>query len=529
MINSMQDASRLETKPITVNWVAMVVLTMGAAVIGMTGTMLCLGRPQWLLWIAFGTALLATLYAIKTASVVKTHTTFAPRAADFTWAGVGAIAIWARLGFQVLVVFILVWCFVRALVWAAGFLANLTHWFQPPGQEWAVWIALAVSLLLGLLPFIADCARQSVKHVKDQLYPNAAGIRSAFHNEQWTTQRLWLFALLGVILVGVSLALELVWATPGWLVWMLYACFQILMLYVPLSAYRESSMPPRPAPNVLAAVQKLVEVSGFHSVEQIPTGNPEIDPFLVNLDFLVHDDSRTLAIDIKTRSATEDLVLSSELSPFGKTIGWNSTLSFKTTRSSADWQGECGFGFGIVIKKGNDDSNSGAEDREIQSPSQIEPTPASSESLAQPNIEEARTADSDLQVKPADSVSTEDTSSIADEAEAENTEDASDFADPIAISRLSLATSVCRHNHRVVGLPTDEVESLLILVDLIPSENTRALSSELGVRIVEISSDDVAEINSTKRTDMLEQRSASILWPLNPPVIEFRDPAGVDA
>lgn len=449
----------------------LVLLTSLAAVMGLSGVILAVARPnQWLLLalIGVGAAILTTLHAIR--DKAETLSTNEPSTHEFLLAGIGSVAIWASVGLHAW----LIYSIAFVVVWILGFPAS---WIGFQVQAWADPVALGASLLLAILPFAVDACRLSLAHMNEQLFPNAAGVQSAFYEQPEQEQRSWRVRAVVVTLVAVAGVLALIW-TPSGLFSMilrfgLYTTLQFAVFIIAWQAYAASALPAPPDPDTLEAVRKLAEAVGYHTVPQIMTGDPAIDPLLVYLDLVAFSDPKTfhdepsLAIDIRTKPVPTNIALTSSLTfrlPFRSKTPYNFTYSLGRQSKAA---------------VGNGNAN-------VEIESTVNFSWPTREKGKAPALEKEQETEADK------------------ETETETTPAEIDYD---AVSGLHRAAWICGSDPKVqmkLRLPASEVEPRLVLVGVELSEKARALSEQLNFEVTRLSSERIREILATESITSLQ-------------------------
>jgi hypothetical protein len=165
--------------------------------------------------------------------------------------------------------------------------------------EWIVWAAFAViagPLWLGVVVITGQS-------LKKNLYPDVAGVRSRYH-ELAGHRRFFVIVIFGLAVPVGAIAFLL---TAGIASWLRILLGVLLLVYLAIVS-ATASPPSEPAmtgtftPSALLALWAAF-VEGGYDVFSPRTGDPEIDPLLVEIDLFARRAGRGLVVQIKQREA----------------------------------------------------------------------------------------------------------------------------------------------------------------------------------------------------------------------------------
>lgn len=289
---------------VRVNKLALLLLTWLGVIVGLAPVALFLGRPRLLLYIAGASALSAVFYGLLLQESAETSATSSPSAVEFLLGGLSAVYLPAAGGIVSLVVY---WV-VYGAAWLVGVLIG---WFRLEAQVVPQSIAYYPTVVLAVLFGVGSGV--GVGQLRRQLYPDIAGVKSAFYDLiSRGRRRLWTTA--AALVSGVALALLLVRETTG--TWP-YILLQVHLCILSLPLSIAGGVPSRTT-SAIRAIEKLLTAAGYHTVLAPRTGDAAIDPLLANVDLIAHDDERAFVVQVKTR----------ELSP--SRVDWTAASSLQT-------------------------------------------------------------------------------------------------------------------------------------------------------------------------------------------------------
>lgn len=288
-------ASDNQTKVVKVNRVAASVLALVGALIGLAPGIVHLGRPFVSLYFAAGALLLAIIYCVRKRSAERdtVRATNSPLMSEFLLAGLGAVFPFAFLSFVWLILYPVLYWLLRAV-------QALTGWPVNAGGITFYVTASLVSLIAIVLLLNA------FERIISQLYPNAAGVDSAFRTAV-TARRKRLFVMLSVValilLVLPTIAVFLfAGAPPPWF----YIYLNLCLIILSAGPFNAQSATATTSPEAAIAVGKLLEAVGYQVTVYPRLGDEEVDPLLVYLDIIAYSPGRALAIKLRTpKSSTE--------------------------------------------------------------------------------------------------------------------------------------------------------------------------------------------------------------------------------
>jgi hypothetical protein len=293
------------TRSIRVNRLALVLLTIIGVNVGLVPVVLFLGRPRLLLYVA-AASVLGTVFAflLLQSGRPTPSATSSPRLLEFLLGGLSAVYLPAAGGFFSLVVYWLVY----GGAWLVGL---LLRWFGLEAQVIPDSIAYYPTAVLAVLLGLGS--GWGIEHLQQQLYPDVAGVRSAFYDLIFRGRRRLVGCTAGAVLFfGAALAFFLARGVSGRWPFML---LQGYLLIVSMSLYLVGETPARPS-SATDAVESMFRAAGYDITVSPRTGDGAIDPLLANVDLLAHREGRAFAVQVKTQSV--DWTAASSL----QTAGW---------------------------------------------------------------------------------------------------------------------------------------------------------------------------------------------------------------
>lgn len=276
------------TAPVSVNRAAVVLTIALATAVGMLPWVLVIGRPTLV-------ALFALLAAILGALPLRNYQTFAhrrPTFMEYALGGGGVLlqpAVASLLG-------ILTFLFVR---WSSGMSNRLfgrMGWdlhLSPRTVAYGVSLVVVLIMLLGIVSWAKNLIRQ--------LYPQTAGVPSAFYELVHGRQRrtlLWALAGLLVLLLvewGAAFLLPNAVRSTGW---NLGLAFLLVLISSPLAELGEGTVSEERGRTV-DALAKLLEHAGYQVTPSPRTGRAELDPLLTNVELFAESPTARYAIEIR--------------------------------------------------------------------------------------------------------------------------------------------------------------------------------------------------------------------------------------
>jgi hypothetical protein len=284
------------TGKVTANrWVLATLTVTAGVVVGLAPVLIATNGAYLLPYFSGGMIVVAAFYfAFIKLSGRKFHTTATNPLTflELLLAGLSTVSAWALSGF--------IWFIFYQLFKLIGWLSVRVGLFGAFNYDAiAFWGTLFFAILFGTGVFVS-----SLYGMISKLYPNTAGVRSAFYDLA-TRRRRWLvyYLLLGVAfpaLVGLTAYLTTARPPGTW-----FYIFLQLYLFIVTSGLSTGPQPGQlnkdSAAPAVEAVVKLLNSLGYKIMPQPKIGDQELDPFLVNLDLLAYNDQRAIAIEIKTQ------------------------------------------------------------------------------------------------------------------------------------------------------------------------------------------------------------------------------------
>lgn len=276
------------TPPVPVNRAAIVLTVALATAVGMLPWVLVIGRPLFVV-------LFALLAAILGALPLRAYQTYAhrrPTFMEYALGGGGVLlqpAVASLLG-------IFAFVFVR---WASGLSNRL---FDRLGWELSVpprTAALNVSLVIVLIMLLGLVSW--AKNLTRQLYPQTAGVPSAFYELVHGRQRrrlLWILAGLLVLLLVEGAAAFLLPDAVRSFGWNLALAILLVFIASPLAELGEGTVSEERG-RALDALAKLFEHVGYEVTLSPRTGRAELDPLLTNCELYAESPLARYAVEVR--------------------------------------------------------------------------------------------------------------------------------------------------------------------------------------------------------------------------------------
>ncbi len=284
-------------KNVRVNRPALVLLTWSSSIVGLAPAALFLGRPHLLLYIAAGSTLSAILLVPLLLKSIKTSATYSPSFLEFLLGGLSAVYLPAAGGILSLVVYVVVYLvatLLEALIGRLGLQAQIV-----PGLV-AYYPAAVLAVFLG----IGSGAR--VDQLRRQLYPDVAGIKSAFY-ELVSQRQLVRYASVALLILSAVLVGSVATGSVGnWL----YGFLQLYLFVVsaPLWLLEAETTRPREARDTVDDIGRLLRLAGYE-VERFPTtGSADVDPLLIGLDLFAQRGEHRVVVDVRTTGESTEPV-----------------------------------------------------------------------------------------------------------------------------------------------------------------------------------------------------------------------------
>jgi len=310
-------ATEKSVKDVRVNKLALILLTVIAAVIGLAPVALLLGRPRLLLYFAAGSAVIAVLTSFS----LRTSATNSPSFLEFLLGGLGAIFPSALLGFLWIIVYGATFYATRLaeliVVWLGGHI-------HPNADLIAFYPTVVLASLLGIV-FVT----LSEANLADQIYLDETGVKTAFY-DLFRQGRRRLMGCTTVALLFLGGALVLFWAL-GSIGTVFYILMELYLMAISGSLWAESAeTKPREAVDAIDGIGRLFKVAGYQ-VERSPrTGISDLDSLLASLDLLAQKTGHNVFVDVRTTSKPSEPIdwrAGAELAAAARTLSKHRNLA----------------------------------------------------------------------------------------------------------------------------------------------------------------------------------------------------------
>jgi hypothetical protein len=272
-----------------INKPVLVLMTTLATAIGITPWVLFVRSPGVLIGLTAG-ALLVSGLAIRK---FNPHTTEAPGFSELLLGFVASISLPAQAG-----------CWGLLSYAATDLLARSVRWFLSK-FGWETWID-ANLIALGVSSFSVGYlaiafAALTVRRLGMQLYPEAAGLRSAFYSLA-ASRRLLGFLMVALLAIAVSLlvALRVQGAIESW-AFSSFLSAVLCFMGLPFERFGMREVPEESNESeTIRAVKELFEAGDYEVISRPRTGREDIDPLLVTSpDLYAESAERGFAIEVK--------------------------------------------------------------------------------------------------------------------------------------------------------------------------------------------------------------------------------------
>lgn len=280
-----------QSPQVRINQSAVALLTAVAFAIGLLPYVLFVELP-WLIGIVAPIVFVLALVGLRSA---RTKATEEPAVTEMLLGTLGSVSLAATISFMGLVFWGTAWGGIRAVQWVHQRLSLPFDVTVSP--RFPLWVSLPfVSLLL------VATAVQSAPTLAKQLYPDTAGLRSAFYSMakfQRGRALMYLLGMLATVLVTILLMMFAVDVTRTW--WFALAlAYVVLGIGLPLQSMGRPGSEPWSA---IDAMQSVFAAAGYKVVRSPRTGREDIDPLLTNTpDLLVETSHQVFAVEVKARS-----------------------------------------------------------------------------------------------------------------------------------------------------------------------------------------------------------------------------------
>ncbi len=286
------------TKSTRVNKPVLMLLTWLGSIIGLAPVAFFLGRPCLLLYVAGASLLSAVLVGFSELKATETSATNSPSFLEFLLGGLSVVYLPAAGGAGLLIVYGLVYGGALLLGALLGWL-GLHARIVPEAVAYYPTAVFAVLMAVGTV--------EGVKELQSKLYPDVAGIESAFY-DLISRRRGILVACSApaVLVLGAVLAAFLAnRLTASW--FCVFLQVYLCIVTMPLGLAGEL---PKRSTSAIDAVRKLLEASGYQTTMSPRTEDRDeaIDPLLMNVDLFAYNEERALALQVKTRGQAQGLV-----------------------------------------------------------------------------------------------------------------------------------------------------------------------------------------------------------------------------
>jgi hypothetical protein len=214
---------------------------------------------------------------------LNSHATSEPTPGEWIAAAWSLVAYAAMINFS-LVYYAIVYWIVRLTIYLLGVVNVQVE------QTWAGTTGLVVSGLFAIGLFAATLV--TAAELPRRLYPRLAGVRSPYY-ALWLTNRIWI--LLAVV-AGLSALLVMVFLELREWYWIL-AC-SALLFYSGFPIAQSSEERERRRKQGLEATRLLMDASGWSLAPLEASGDPEVDPFTDEIDFIARRNGDSLLIEV---------------------------------------------------------------------------------------------------------------------------------------------------------------------------------------------------------------------------------------
>ena len=274
---------------------AVVPLAAAAAFVGLVPVVLFIDRPRVLLYVAAASVLGAVLYALING--IKSSATNSPGPIEYLLGGMSAVYLAALGG----IFAFLIYAALYGLAWLARFPAA---WLGILAQVVPASVAGTVTAFVTVVTGFF-CAGAEIGHLRDQLYPDVAGLESAFYDLiARKRKRLVGCVVVPVLVLGAALLGLVLGLDAGRWIYVLLQVYGVgisAWLWTAGTTFGQSS-------REVDAIKDLLEAAGFEVTVSPRVGQAAVDPLLVNVDLFAQSAQRALAVQVKTAERTSPAV-----------------------------------------------------------------------------------------------------------------------------------------------------------------------------------------------------------------------------
>ncbi len=289
--------SGFATNQLTVGRRAILILISGLiAYLGVMPAALCLNRPRWSYLFSLIVMVISAIELRHYESVATEN----PSALDYIAAFLSNLLPGVSLG--------VLWLLLYWILYPVAFLVRgLLHLMGKTPNYTMDTFSLVISVTLALLVSIA-LPETILKPMSGFLYPNAAGVKPAFRRLPLDRRKRLLNASVLVLSVGMGLGLLTIMLPVRWLV-VTYAILLFLVMIISASMWESRLKKVLETEEAAAGIDLLFQSLGFQVIHRVATGDPEVNPLLVELDLVAWRASIAFAVKLKipsSRTADKD-------------------------------------------------------------------------------------------------------------------------------------------------------------------------------------------------------------------------------
>ncbi len=285
------------TEPVKINKLGIVLLAVGAHIVGYAPAVSLIQHPIVLAYIIVWVLLISIIGIRKFTS----HATEAPSLAEFLLGGLESVLMPAFVG--------LVWMGLYGIVLGVSVLVQLLiDLFGGQLIFNASLIALYPTVILGgIVAMIAS--KYQVDDMTKKLYPDIAGVRSEYF-KFFTTDRskmIW-SASASIIVLLILVVLLTFHILNQYLIYILmqFTFFIVGNLFV--SETKTEKTEKKKRVDIVGRIKMLLETDGYITEINPRTGDASIDPLLINLDIFAQRDNHNLLLDIRSKMDANKII-----------------------------------------------------------------------------------------------------------------------------------------------------------------------------------------------------------------------------